>query len=54
MIDLDEEFDDIPTIEHKKVSKEEGIHSGEMMLYSFLILIGVLSIGAFLILKKKT
>ena len=54
VIDLDEEFDDIPTIEHKKVSKEEGIHSGEMMLYSFLILIGVLSIGAFLILKKKT
>lgn len=53
VIDLDEEFDDIPTIEHKNITKEDGIDSGEMMLYTFLILFGVLGIGAFLILKKK-
>jgi hypothetical protein len=57
VVDLDEEFDDIPEIEHKTEiiaeQKETKESSVKVIGYSLLVLVAIIGAGAYFILRKK-
>ena len=57
VVDLDKEFNDIPEIEHKVLTKVDGgtgNTSNQIIWYSMLGLLLIISVGSFFILKKKS
>ena len=56
VIDLDKEFNDVPEINHFDVKKpkESVFQINKIIIYSILILICLVIIGAFLVMRKKT
>ena len=55
VIDLDKEFKSIPSIDHsqKKEEIKEGLSSNRIILYSIVAFLLIISIGLYIILKKK-
>ncbi|WP_242135667.1 hypothetical protein [Aestuariivivens marinum] len=57
VVDLDKEFNDIPEIEHKVLTIVDGgtgNTSNQIIWYSMLGLLLIISVGSFFILKKKS